>query len=322
MKLRASHALLLALATTFTAQSVSAQSYPARPVRLIAASAPGGTSDILARLLAQHLSADLGQQFVVDNRAGASGIIGTDIVAKAAPDGYTLLLIQPSLTINPHIFAKVPHDAVRDFAPISLVVDVPQVVSVHPSVPAKSIKDLIALAKADPGKITNGSPGAGTHPHLTSERFQQAAGIKLQQILYKGIGPAWIALISGEVAVVFSAVSSATPHIKSGKIRAIGVTSPKRLPSLPDVAPVAETLPGFESSQWFGVLAPAGTPRPIVERLYQAITNACRTPDLKEKFAAMSIEAVNSTPDEFAKVIREEVVTWGKVVKAAGIKPQ
>lgn len=323
MRLRASQALLLAAAvSTLTAQSVLAQGYPTRPVRLIAASAPGGTSDILARLLAQHLTADLGQTFVVDNRAGASGIIGTDLVAKAAPDGYTLLLIQPSLTINPHIFAKVPYNAVRDFAPISLVVDVPQIVTVHPSVQAKSIKDLIALAKADPGRITNGSPGAGTHPHLTSERFQQAAGIKLQQVVYKGVGPAFIALVSGEVAVVFSAASSATPHIKGGKIRAIGVTSLKRLSTLPDVAPVAETLPGFESSQWFGILAPAGTPRPIVERLHQAITNASRTPDLKEKFAAMSINSVNSTPEEFAKVIREESVTWAKVVKAAGIKPQ
>jgi tripartite-type tricarboxylate transporter receptor subunit TctC len=305
-----------------TAHSVLAQSYPTRPIRLIAASAPGGTSDILARLLAQHLTVDLGQQVVVDNRAGASGIIGTDLVAKATPDGYTLLLIQPSLTINPHIFAKMPYDAVRDFAPISLVVDVPQIVSVHPSVPAKSIKDLIALAKADPGKITNGSPGAGTHPHLTSERFQQAAGIKLQQVVYKGIGPAYIALISGEVAMTFSAVSSAMPHVKGGRIRAIGVTTLKPLPTLPDVAPVAETLPGFQSSQWFGILAPAGTPRPVVERLHQAISNASRTPEVKERFASMAMESVNSTPAEFGKVIRDEIVTWGKVVKAAGIKPQ
>jgi tripartite-type tricarboxylate transporter receptor subunit TctC len=215
-----------------------------------------------------------------------------------------------------------PYDAVRDFAPISLVVDVPQIVSVHPSVPAKSIKDLIALAKADPGKITNGSPGAGTHPHLTSERFQQAAGIKLQQVVYKGIGPAYIALISGEVAMTFSAVSSAMPHVKGGRIRAIGVTTLKPLPTLPDVAPVAETLPGFQSSQWFGILAPAGTPRPVVERLHQAISNASRTPEVKERFASMAMESVNSTPAEFGKVIRDEIVTWGKVVKAAGIKPQ
>jgi tripartite-type tricarboxylate transporter receptor subunit TctC len=323
MNLHTRWALSFAMSLSLlAAQSVLAQGYPTRPVRLIAASAPGGTSDILARLLAQQLSAELGQQFVVENRAGASGIIGTDFVAKAAPDGYTLLLIQPSLTINPHIFAKVPHDAVRDFAPISLVVDVPQIVSVHPSVPARSVKDLIALAKADPGNITNGSPGAGTHPHLTSELFQQAAGIKLQQVVYKGIGPAWIGLVSGEVAVVFSAASSAMPHIRGGKVRPIGVTSLTRLPTLPEVAPVAETLPGFQSSQWFGVLAPAGTPRPIIDRLHQAITSASRTPELKEKFAAMSMEAVNSTPEAFAKVIKEEIVAWAKVVKAAGIKPR
>jgi tripartite-type tricarboxylate transporter receptor subunit TctC len=321
MRLRASRLLVAAAAVSLlTAQWVLAQGYPTRPVRLIAASAPGGTSDILARLLAQYLTTELGQQFVVDNRAGASGIIGTDLVAKATPDGYTLLLIQPSLTINPHIFAKIPYDAVRDFAPISLVVDVPQVVTVHPSVPARNIKELIALAKADPGRITNGSPGTGTHPHLTSERFQQAAGIKLQQIVYKGVAPAFVALISGEVAVVFSAASSATPHIKGGKIRAIGVTTLEPLPTLPGVAPVAEVLPGFESSQWFGVLAPAGTPRAIVERLHQAIVNVTRNPDVKEKFATMAMQPVNSTPDAFAKVIREEIVTWGKVVKAAGIK--
>lgn len=323
MKMRAEPALLLSAAILATgAQHALAQSYPSKAVRLIAASAPGGTSDILARLLAQQLTSELGQQFIVENRAGASGIIGTDLVAKAAPDGHTLLIIQPSLTINPHIFAKVPHDAVRDFAPISLVVDVPQTITVHPSVPAKNVKELIALAKADRAKLTNGSPGQGTHPHLTSERFQQAAGIKLHQVVYKGVTPAFIGLVSGEVAVVFSAASSATPYIKGGKIRAIGVTSLKRLSTMPDVPTVAETLAGFESSQWFGLLAPAGTPRPIIDRLHQAVRNATRTPDLKEKFASMAMEPVNSTPEEFEKVIKEEMTTWAKVVKAAGIKPQ
>ena len=318
----ASLPLLAAAVSMLAAQNVQAQDYPARPVRLIAASSPGGTSDILARLMAQQLGSELGQTFVVENRAGASGIIGTEFVAKAAPDGYTLLLIQPSLTINPHIFAKMPYDAVRDFAPISIVVDVPQIVSVHPSVPARSIRELIALAKSRPGEIMNGSPGAGTHPHLTSERFQQAAGIELQQVVYKGIGPAYVALISGEVAMTFSAVSSAMPHLQGGKIRAIGVTTLERLPSLPDVATVAETLPGFHSSQWFGILAPAGTPRPIVERLHQAIVKAARAPEVRKRFAAMAMEPVSSTPEEFAKVIREEIDTWGKVVKAAGIKPR
>jgi tripartite-type tricarboxylate transporter receptor subunit TctC len=324
MKVRATPVLLLsATVLAISAQTVPAQTYPTRTVRLIAASAPGGTSDILARLLAQQLTNDLGQSFVVENRAGASGILGTDVVAKAPPDGYTLLLIQPSLTINPSIFAKLPYDAIRDLAPITLVVDVPQIVSAHPSVPAKNVKDLIALAKTRPGQLTNGSPGSGTHPHLTSERFQQAAGIKLEQVVYKGVGPAFIGLISGEVAVVFSAVSSAMPHVKSGKIRPLAVTTLKRLAALPDVPTIAETvLPGFESSQWFGVLAPAGTPRPIIERLHQAITNGTRSPDLKEKFAAMAMDPVNSTPEQFAKIIKEETVTWAKVIKAAGIKPR
>ena len=322
---RGVHILLLPVAFfALGAQGAMAQAYPTRTVRLIAASAPGGTSDILARLLAQQLTGDLGQSFVVENRAGASGILGTDVVAKAPPDGYTLLLIQPSLTINPHIFAKLPYDAIRDLAPISLVVDVPQIVCVHPSVPAKSIKELIALAKSPRGaKLTNGSPGQGTHPHLTSERFQQAAGITLEQVVYKGVGPAFIGLVSGEVAVVFSAISSAMPHVKSGRIRPLAVTTLKRLTAMPEVPTIAETvLPGFESSQWFGVLAPAGTPRPVIDRLHQAITSATRNPEVKEKFAAMAMETVASTPDEFAKTIREETATWAKVIKAAGIKPR
>lgn len=324
MKVRATEALLLsATVLAVSAQTVLAQAYPTRTVRLIAASAPGGTSDILARLLAQQLTNDLGQSFVVENRAGASGILGTDVVAKAAPDGYTLLLIQPSLTINPNVFAKLPYDAIRDLAPITLIVDVPQIVSVHPAVPAKNMKDLVALAKRNPGQITNGSPGSGAHPHLTSERFQQATGIKLQQVIYKGIGPAFIALISGEVMVAFSAVSSALPHVRSGKIRPLAVTTAKRLAALPDVATISESvLPGFESSQWFGILAPAGTPRPVIERLHQAITKASSSPDMKEKFAAMAMVPVNSTPEEFAKIIKEETVTWAKVIKAAGMKPR
>lgn len=324
MKVRAFPLLLLAAATVVvSAENVRAQAYPARAVRLIAASSPGGTSDILARLLAHRLSEDLGQQFVVENRAGASGIIGTDSVAKAQPDGYTLLLIQPSLTINPNIFAKLPYDAMRDLAPVTIVVDVPQIVTAHPSVPVKNVKDLVGFARARPGEITIGSPGVGTHPHLTSERFQQMAGIRLQQVVYKGIGPAFTALVSGEVAVALSAVPSAMPHVRSGKIRPLGVTSAKRLAALPDVPTIAETvLPGFESSQWFGILSRAGTPRPVIDRLHQAITRASHSPDVKEKLAAMGMELVNSTPEQFAGVIKEETAGWAKVIKAAGIKPR
>lgn len=300
-----------------------AQSYPTGPVRLVVGSAAGGTSDIVARLLAQKLSEDLKQQFVVDNRAGASGIIGTGLVAKSPPDGHTLLVIQPSLTINPSMFEKVPYDARRDFAPVSIVVDVPQIISVHPSVPAKTVPQLIALAKQQPGQIAIGSPGIGTHPHLTSELFQLRAGIKLQQIVYKGITPAFTALVSGEVAVVLSSVPSAVPFVKAGRILPVGVTSAKRIVFLPHVPTVAETaLPGFESSQWFGVLAPAGTPRPIIDTLHKAITRAVQDTQMREKLAGLGMVIVNGTPEHFEKVIREETENWAKVIKAAGIKPQ
>jgi tripartite-type tricarboxylate transporter receptor subunit TctC len=324
MTVRSLHGLIaLACALLFPAEAAFAQAYPARPVRLVAASSPGGTSDILARLLAQKLTEDYRQQFIVENRAGASGIIGTEFVAKAQPDGYTLLLIQPSLTINPSMFRNLAYDAVRDFAPITLVVDVPQIVSVHPSLPVKNVKELIALAKSKPGEIPIGSPGAGTHPHLTSELFQQRAGIRLQQVVYKGIGPAFIALVSGEVAVAFSAVPSAMPHIRSGRIRPLGVTTAKRLAALPEVPTISESaLPGFVSSQWFGLLAPAGTPRPVIESLHQAIVRAVRSPQTSEKLAAMGMVPVTSTPEEFARVIREETESWAKVIRAAGIEPR
>jgi tripartite-type tricarboxylate transporter receptor subunit TctC len=313
----------LAAVAAVSAESVLAQAYPTRPVRLVAASAPGGTSDILARLIAHKLTEEFGQQFIVENRAGASGIIGTEAVARAQPDGYTLLLIQPSLTINPSMFAKMPYDAIRDLAPISLVVDVPQIVTAHPSLPVKNVKELVAFAKARPGEIMIGSPGVGTHPHLTSERFQQMTGIKLQQVVYKGIAPAFTALVSGEVAVAFSALPSAMPHVKSGRIRPLGVTSVKRQPTLPEVPTIAETvLPGFESSQWFGVLARAGTPRPIIERLHQALTRGTQSPDMKAKLEGMGMVLVNSTPEHFAQVIKEETVSWAKVIKAAGITPR
>jgi len=305
------------------AECVFAQNYPTRPIRLVVASSPGGASDILARMLAQKLSDELGQQVVVDNRGGASGVIGTDIVAKAVPDGYTLLIIQPTLTINPSMISKMPYDAVRDFAPVSLVVDAAQIMAVNPSVPAKNVKELIALAKAKPGEIMFGSPGVGTSPHLAAELFKLTAGVDMPQVLYKGSGMAHISLISGEVAVALSTVLSAIPHIKSGKIRALGVTTLKRVAVVPEVPTIAEAaLPGFESSQWFGILAPARTPRPIVERLYQALLRGSTSPDVKERLLAQGVDVVNRSSEEFAAVIKRELVQWAKVIKAAGIKPQ
>lgn len=302
---------------------VLAQDYPARPIRLVVASSPGGASDILARMLGQKLTEELGQQVVVDNRGGASGVIGTDIVAKSAPDGYTLLIIQPSLTINPSMIRKLPYDAVRDFAPVSLVVDAAQIMTVNPSVPAKNAKELIALAKVKPGQLMFGSPGIGTSPHLTAEFFKLKAGVDMPQVLFKGSGMAYVSLISGEVSVAFSTVLSALPHIKSGKIRPLAVTTLKRVQVVPDVPTIAESaLPDFETSQWFGILAPAGTPRRIVDRLYEALARGSGAPDVKNRLAAQGVEVVNKKPEEFAAVIKRELAQWAAVIKAAGIKPQ
>lgn len=315
--------LISLIMTTIGTESAFAQKYPSRPIRLVVASSPGGASDILARTLAQKLTEDLGQQVVVDNRGGASGVIGTDIVAKAVPDGYTLLIIQPSLTINPSMIKKLPYDTVRDLAPISLVVDAAQVVTAHPSVPAKDVKELIALAKSQPGKLMIGSPGVGTSPHLAAELFKLMAGITMPQVLFKGSGPVFVSLMSGEVSVTFSTVLSAIPHIRNGRIRALGVTTKKRVSVLPDVPTIGESaLPQFESSQWFGILAPARTPLPIIERLNQALAQASSGIDVKSRLAAEGVEVVNSTPEAFEAVIRKELVQWAKVIKAAGIAPQ
>jgi tripartite-type tricarboxylate transporter receptor subunit TctC len=319
---RCALAILLTL-TGMSAGNILAQKYPIRPVRLVVASSPGGASDILARMLAQKLAEDLGQQIVVDNRGGASGVIGTDIVAKAVPDGYTLLIIQPSLTINPSMIAKLPYDAVRDFAPVSLVVDAVQIMIVNPSVPAKTVKDLIDLAKAKPGQLMFGSPGIGTSPHMTAEFFKLKAGVDMPQVLFKGFGMVSISLISGEVSAAFSTVLSAMPHIKSGRVRPLGVTTAKRVQILPDVPTIGESgLPGFEASQWFGILAPAGTPRPVIDRLYQALSRGASSPDVKDRLAAQGVEVVNGKPEEFASVIKRELGQWAAVIKAAGIKPK
>jgi tripartite-type tricarboxylate transporter receptor subunit TctC len=314
---------LTAVALAFASAGIEAQNYPSRPIRLVVASSPGGGSDLLARTLGVKMSEDLGQQIVVDNRGGASGVIGTDIVAKALPDGYTLLIIQPSLTINPSMIRKLPYDAAKDFTPISLVVDAAQIIVVNASVPAKDVKELIALAKAKPGGLIFGSPGVGTSPHLTAELFKLKAGVDMPQVLFKGAGPAYVSLISGEVAAMVSTVLSALSHVKSGKIRALAVTTKKRTAVLPDLPTMMESgVPDFDTSQWFGILGPARTPRAIVDRLNRSITHSSTSPDVKARFAAEGVEVVNSSPEEFAAVIKRELVQWAEVIKAAGIQPQ
>ncbi len=300
-----------------------AQQYPARTVRLIAHSSPGGTSDILGRLVAQKLAEALGQQVVVENRAGASGIIGVEAAAKSAPDGHTLLITQTSIAINPSMFARLPYNAMRDFAPITQLVVAPNVLMVHPSVPATSVKGFIALAKAKPGSLVNGSPGQGTSPHLSAELFKIMTGITMDHVQFKGAGMAIISLLAGEIPVMFTTPPTAMPYLKAGRLRPLGVTTTTRVEALPDVPTIAEAgVPGYESVQWFGMLVPAGTPRAIIDRLHQEITRALRTPDMKERLTSLGLNTVGSTPEEFAGYINSETEKWAKVIKTMGIKPQ
>jgi tripartite-type tricarboxylate transporter receptor subunit TctC len=301
--------------------AAQAQSYPARPIRLIVHSSPGGSSDILGRLVAQRLGESLRQQVVVDNRAGASGMIGVDLAVKSPPDGYTILITQTSLAINPSMFAKIPYDAQRDLAPITQIVAGPNVLVVHPSVPARSVKQLVALAKSRPDALVIGSPGQGTSPHLSAELFNILAGVKMDQVQYKGAGQGMIGLLSGEIALMFPTTPTAMPYIKAGRLRPLGVTTAGRTQALPDVPSIAEAgVAGYESVQWFGILAPAGTPRPVIDRLNQEIGRIMQA--LKPQLAANGMEVITGTPEEFAALIKSETEKWAKVVKTMGIKPR
>jgi len=307
----------------FCSAGALGQSYPTRAIKLVVPSSPGGGTDIVARILGQKLSEQLGQQFVVENRAGAGTVIGNDAVAKSAPDGYTLLMGLSTLAINPSMYAKLPYDALRDFAPISQSVSACNILILHPSVPAKTVTELIALARAKPGSLTFGSAGMGTNPHLSGELFKSLARIDMVHVPFKGSGQSIISQLAGEIAANFPSVPTAMPYIKAGRLRGIGVTTLKRVEVLPDVPSIAEAgLPGYEATQWFGLLAPAGTPRPIIDRLYQESSRALRSADMKERMTAEGLEVVGGTPEEFASYIRSETEKWTQVIKAAGIKPQ
>ena len=314
---------VLPVLLAFCTAGALAQSYPTRAIKLVVPSSPGGGTDIVARILGQKLSEQLGQQFVVENRAGAGTVIGNDAVAKSAPDGYTLLMGLSTLAINPSMYAKLPYDALRDFAPISQSVSACNILILHPSVPAKTVVELIALARAKPGSLTFGSAGMGTNPHLSGELFKSLARIDMVHVPFKGSGQSIISQLAGEIAANFPSVPTAMPYIKAGRLRGIGVTTLKRVEVLPDVPSIAEAgLPGYEATQWFGLLAPAGTPRPIIDRLYQESSRALRSADMKERMTAEGLEVVGSTPEEFASYIRSETEKWTQVIKAAGIKPQ
>lgn len=302
----------------------AAQEYPTKPIRFVVPFAPGGGTDVLARILAPNMTEALGRQVVVENRTGAGGNLATEQVAKAAPDGYTILLayIGP-VAVNPSLYSKLAFDPVRDFSGVSLVATVPLVLVVHPSLPAKSVRDVVALAKARPGQMTYGSGGIGSAQQLAGELFNLLAGTKILGVPYRGGAPATVAVLTGEVEILFTGALAVFPHVKTGRLRALAVTTTERLLSSPQLPTVAEAgLKGFAVESWNGVLVPAGTPGAIVQRLNGAILDSLRAADVQQRLTSNGLRIVGSTPQEFEQFIKSEIAKWAKVVRAAGISAQ
>jgi tripartite-type tricarboxylate transporter receptor subunit TctC len=315
-------ALCAALAFTGSAFAQEAR-YPTKPVRIIVPFAPGGGTDITTRAIAQKLTERLGAPFVVDNRAGANGVIGVDLAAKSAPDGYTLVVITSSHAINVSIYKKLPYDLLRDLAPVTEFSSQPYSLIVNPSLPAKSVKELIALAKAKPGTLTYGSSGQGGLSHLAGALFESLAGIKLIHVPYKGGAPAMTDVIGGQIDMMFATLQQAGGQIKSGKLRVLAVTTTKRNAAAPDIPTMIEAgVPGYEVAQWFGLLAPAKTPQAIITRLHSEIVRILQEPEVKSRLAADGADAVGNTPEQFGQHIRAEVGKWSKVVKQIGLQPE
>ena len=314
----------LALLIAFCSSAAAAQTYPGKEVRVVVPFSPGGGTDIAARVLAQGLTERLGQTFVVDNRPGASGIIGTEIVSKSAPDGYTLLVgSQTVMAVVPALYTKlVKYDTTRDFVPIIRIIDTPTLIAVHPSLPVKSIKELIALARARPGQLTFGGSSGGT-PHMFGELFESLAKVDLLFVPYKGEGPAITDAMGGYLSMVFSNLPTVLPLAQSGRLRALAVTSAKRVASAPEIPTVAESgVPDYTANSWFGLYAPAGTPREIVAKINAEATSALNAPDVKSRLAKQGMFVVANTPDEFADFLKKEIPRWRKVVEDSGVKPQ
>jgi tripartite-type tricarboxylate transporter receptor subunit TctC len=318
-----------ALALMFTAgHEVHAQpvgtAYPSKAVRVIVPSAPGGGSDIIARLIGQQLASNLRQTFLVDNRPGAANIVGTEIVAKAQPDGYTLIVNTAGpMSITPLIYAKLPYDAVKDFAPISNVADTAFVVVVHPALAAKTVTELIALAKTKPGQLAYASWGRGSANHLGTELFMMMTQVNFLHVPYKGSGAAMPDVLAGNVQMTFDTIASAVPQIRAGRLRPLGVTSRKRSGAIPDVPTIAEAgVNGYEAGSWFGFLAPARTPRDIVMKLHGEIVRALSLPEIQERLATLGLDPVGNTPEEFSEQIRSDLAKWKRVVQSAGIQPE
>jgi tripartite-type tricarboxylate transporter receptor subunit TctC len=302
------------------AGSAQAAEYPERPVRVIVTFPAGGGTDIVARMVIQKLAERTGGSFVIDNRGGAGGTIGTELLARAPADGYTIGVISGSHTINPALYKKLSFDSVRDFAPVAMLVTGPGLLVVHPSLPARNVRELVALARAQRGNLLYASAGNGTPPHLAAELFKLMTQTQIGHVPYKGNAQAMTDLIGGQTAMSFPTIPSALPHVQTAKLRALGVTSAKRVGALPDMPAIAETVTGYDASAWYGVLAPAGTPAAIVTRLHAELMAALRTPELKDKLVAQGLEPASYSPEEFSALIAGELAKWAKVVAAAGIK--
>jgi len=311
---------MLGIALTFPG-AVSAQNYPTKSVRIVVGFGPGGGTDLAARAIGQKLTEAFGTSFIVDNRPGAAGNLAGDIVAKANPDGYTMLMANSTIAI-PSLSVKLPFDVRKDFLPLSLIAIGPSVLVVHPSLPAKDVKGLVALAKSKPKALSFGSGGVGNVTHLAMEMLMSAAGIEMVHIPYKGGAPSVVGLISGEVQSLFTSIPTALPQVNAGKMRALGVSISKRSSALPNVPTIAESLPGYYAASWYGLMLPAGVPKPVVDALSKEIVTAMEVPAIRDGMLKQGFEPVGNTPAEFAKFIREEIPRWEKVVKTAGIKPE
>src|SRR3954465_10553822 len=311
---------LLALsAIALCAANVSAQSYPSKPVRLVITYPPGGNTDLVGRALAQKMSESFGQQVVVDNRGGAGGVLGTMITAQAAPDGYTIMLgTSAGMVINPLLSSRLTYDPVKDFAPVSMVVIVPQLLVVNPQLPVKNVRDLIALAKAKPGYLNAGSSGVGTPNHFGTELLKWLAGVDIVHVPYKGGAPALTDLLGGQIQMAFSSIPAVLPHIKAGRLIALGIGSAKRSPALPNIPTIAEAgVPGYEYTTWYGIFAPAKTPRPLITRLNAEIVKAVESPDIKDRVTALGGDPDPGTPEELRAYMANESAKWAKIIKAA-----
>lgn len=312
--------LLSAVALTAICGAATAQTYPAKAVRIVVGYPPGGPTDLLARIVAQKLTESWGQQVLVDNRPGASGMIGAELTVRAAPDGYTLLMVPVTYAVTPSLFPKMTYDAAKDLAPVAQVAAAPFMLVVHPTLPVKTVKDLVALARSRPGQINYASASTGGMPHLAGELFNTMTGVKMVHIPYKGAAPATTDLLSGQVSLMFNNMLSAMPHVKSSRLRAVAVTSSKRSAAVPQLPTIAETVPGYEASGWYGAFAPAATPRELVAKINSDMNRVMRLPDVAQRLSGDGVEPVGTTPEQFGSYLRQEIAKWGKIVKASGAK--